>query len=136
MLSFTPYELARFAECTSPDSNESPGARFLESIQDDVNDRLTDGAPIGNDEWIMDAVSEVADNAPDIYTHAMWLEFIDLCAYREDPSDLGADGSNMESAARLCLYIIAERLASALFEEARDSDDEEDDEGGQEGALV
>jgi hypothetical protein len=49
----------------------------------------------------------------------LWSEFTDLAAYQEDPTEYGVDGSDMEQSARVCLYIIAERLATALFDEVR-----------------
>ena len=117
------YQLANLAECASPDSDSSPGAKFLISVQDGVNDAhdmeqaadATSYDPTPT-EWA-DQAAEIADNASDVYTHTLWLEFIDLCAYREDPSDLGVDAHDMEQAARVCLYLIAERLANVLFEQ-------------------
>ena len=108
------YQLANLAECASPDSDSSPGAMFLISVQDGVND-ATSYNPTQT-EWA-DQAAQIADNAPDVYTHTLWLEFIDLCAYREDPSDLGV---------RVCLYLIAERLANVLF--ARYNEDGPDDD--------
>ena len=43
--------------------------------------------------------------------------FVDLGAYHEDPSELGADTSDMEEAAKTCLYLIADRLIVALLDE-------------------
>lgn len=108
---YTVYELARLAECASPDSEESAGARFLSSVQDAMNEQRAYSADGVVDD---DTVTEVADGAPDVYTHRMWAEFVDLCAYQEDPTELGVDESDMEQAARVCLYMIATRLAVAL----------------------
>jgi hypothetical protein len=98
---------------------------FLISVQDGVND-ATSYDPTQT-EWA-DQAAEIANNAPDVYTHTLWLEFIDLCAYREDPSDLGVDASDMEKAARVCLYLIAERLANVLFDEYNEDGPDDDDE--------
>ena len=119
------YRLADLAECASPDSNSSPGAMFLISVQDGVND-ATSYDPTQT-EWA-DQAAEIADDAPDVYTHTLWLEFIDLCAYREDPSDLGVDAHDMEQAARVCLYLIAERLANVLFEQYNEDGPDDDTE--------
>lgn len=112
------YELARMADCGSPDSLESPGARFLESVRDAVAE-AAEGNP-ENDDWSEEA-AQIADDAPDVYTHQRWLEFVDLAAYQEDPTELG-EISDMTAAAGICLYIIAERLAFALFELAAEGD--------------
>ena len=114
------YQLANLAECASPDSGSSPGAMFLISVQDGVND-ATSYDPT-------QTAAEIADNAPAWLTHTLWLEFIDLCAYREDPSDLGVDAHDMEQAARVCLYLIAERLANVLFEQYNEDGPDDDTE--------
>lgn len=110
MSEHTANMLARLADCASPDGPESAGAQFLISVQDSVNE-------VFEYEVTEDTVSEIADGAPDVYTHTMWAEFVDLAAYNEDPTELGADGSDMEKCARICLYMIAERLAQALISE-------------------
>lgn len=108
------FTLARLAECGDPDSSDSPGARFLEYVQDRVNEAREYG------ELDQDRIHEIADGAPDVYTHKLWAEFVDLEAYNEDPTDLGCDGTNMTQAAAVCLYIIAERLANALIADLED----------------
>lgn len=108
MTNYNAHELAGLAECGSPDTSTSAGAEFLLSIQDAVNDQREHGSL---DE---DSVSEIADAAPDVYTHQLWSEFVDLQAYQEDPTELGCDASDMEQCARVCLYMIAERLTQAL----------------------
>lgn len=111
MTNYNVFQLARLAECGDPDNAESPGAAFLASVQDSVNEQrgYADGGVIDPD-----IISEIADSAPDVYTHTLWSEFVDLQAYQEDPTELGCDASDMEQCARVCLYIIAERLAQAL----------------------
>lgn len=112
-----PNQLARIAECYSPDSFTSPGARFLEEIADSVNERREDGSLVR-----VDAPAEIADAAVPVYTHERWQTFVDLGAYEEDVSELGADASDLTQCAAVALYMIAERLAGALIEQ----DDEDD----------
>jgi hypothetical protein len=121
------YELARYAECASPDGLDSPGARFLEVVRDVVVDAITDEDPPEDDRH--DSAFAIADASVPIYTYDKWQTFVDLAAWQEDPSDLGFNGADMEQGAGICLLMIGERLALALFEEATDdNDDEEDDE--------
>lgn len=113
-----PYALARLADCSSPDNETSPGAEFLMSVAYQIAEAI-DWADEHNDGNLEeDAGSEIADNAVPIYTHDLWATFVDLAAYNEDPTELGADASDMEQSARACLYMIAQRLAAALIEEA------------------
>lgn len=110
-LAYTAHRLANEADCSCPDSSESPGAKFLLEVQDSVNERFAD------DSWDEDSSSEIADAAVPVYTHAVWATFVDLCAYQEDPTELGCDGSDMEQCAKVCLYMIAARLADSLARE-------------------
>lgn len=106
---YNAYELARMAECMSPDSLDSPGAQFLLRIQDDYNEAVEE------DYWNEDETPhEIADNAVPVYTHQMWLTFVDLGAYQEDPSELGYENDDMDKAGSACLYLIAQRLVYAL----------------------
>ena len=128
---WTAYRLANEADCQSPDSQESAGARFLTSIRD----QIVDGWEYNDGQLDADGcdslITETADNAPDVYTYTMWQEFVDLCAYQEDPTELGFDGSDMDQGARICLYMIAERCAravmDALVSEAEEASEESDD---------
>lgn len=103
------------AGVASPDSPDSPGAEWLMLVERAAGD-------IERDE---DGISETADAIVPVYTHQRWLVFVDLAAYQEDPSGLGADTSDMTAAAGVALYMIAERLLTALLE---DRDEDEDDE--------
>lgn len=109
---FTAYRLASMAECSGPDSLDSPGAKFLLDVQAATREHIESG---GDPEEL----HEIADNAPDAYTWPRWQEFVDLGAWREDLSDLGGLGSmeDMTEAAGVALYQIADRLAHALVEE-------------------
>jgi hypothetical protein len=124
------YELARDADTLSPDTSESAGAKFLLSVRDSVIERV---------EWLVDndglslveaaeevrdgdAIGEIADGAPSVYTHQVWTEFLDLGGYREDlePHDLNVD--DLSKIPGIALYHIAYRLASTLLEEIADSE--------------
>lgn len=125
------YELAADAGCASPDTDTSPGAQLLTSVRDDVLEAVADGSLVPGEDDDAGRIHEIADGAPSVYTARKWAEFVDLAAYREDPSELlGGDASDMDKAASVCLYIIAERLANTLLTElaeARNEDDAEDD---------
>ena len=107
--------LARDADCYSPDGPESPGAVFLTGVRDDMVERIesaNDGTGLLLD--MSDDVSEVADAAVPTYIRDLWATFVDLGAWDEDPSGLCVDGSGMDQAARVCLCLIAERLAARI----------------------
>jgi hypothetical protein len=125
---WTAYRLANEAECAGPDSSESAGAKMLQSVRDAVVDAWEYNDKDVSEDAAVDIISEAADNGPDIYTHTLWQEFADLCAYREDPTDLGFDGSDMQQGARICLYLIAERCANAVMSALREIDDEDDND--------
>jgi hypothetical protein len=147
------YVLAERADVHSPDSAESPGARFLNRCQDYANEveaqvlleavRDFDGEPedfdlnaLPND--LRDDVSEWADSAVQIYTYQCWQEFTDLCLWEEDLSDLGeVDGDDLtRDVAMRAEYMVASRLIPALIaERARliaEANPEPDDEDGDE----
>lgn len=113
----TAWQLARMAGCSDPDSDSSPGAQFLNSIESDVLERIEDN----DGQWDDDYAYEIADNAVPIYTYNLWTTFVDLGAWAEDPTELGNDGSDMEASARVCLYMIANRLAYAVAAEHEDA---------------
>jgi hypothetical protein len=89
---------------------------------------------------VYDMTHEIADSAADlIYTRRIWETFLDLAAYQEYDElvdDYGLEGmqggggnyQGMEQMAVLCLYRIAERLATALLEEAIENLSDDDDE--------
>lgn len=121
---YTIYRLANMAGCAGPDSQTSAGALFLQSIAESVISEID-----SNGELSEDMATEIADNAPDVYTHKLWQEFVDLAAYTEDPSELGADASDMEQCARVCLYMIAGRLVAAIRDDyTPETDDDATDD--------
>jgi hypothetical protein len=86
----------------------------------DVWDAVQDRDSYADDD--SDAVGEMADGAVPVYTADVWRTFVDLGAWAEDPTELGVDGSDMEQAAKVCLYLIGERLASTLLDDDDDDD--------------
>lgn len=131
-----PHSLAAPADTYSPDSETSPGAVFLMRVRNDVAEhiayRLEDEGSFDLDTFNDEDRHEIADSAVPIYTAEMWATFVDLGAWQEDPSELGFDASDMEQAAKVCLYMIAERLASDLADHVAavlaDIEPEDDDE--------
>lgn len=111
--------------CGSPDSDTSAGAVFLDAVRSNVIERWESHAPecpyLVDDaacecSTIDDAVSEIADGAPDVYTATRWAEFVDLAAYSEEPEITDTWPESLTDAAGQALYQIAERLARALFQ--------------------
>ncbi len=132
------YALSCDADSGSPDSLESEGALFLTRTRDHLIDNIE--YLLGDDKTLAEAVEEIlddsheiADGAPSIYTHTMWKQFVDLCAYNEDPTELGAEADDMGRCASTCLYIIADRLVHTLLGEIesvlRDEEDDDDEDG-------
>jgi hypothetical protein len=124
------YGLAADAETLDPDGEDSPGARLLASVRDAVVEAVewrveNDGLSLveaAEDVRDGDAIGEIADGAPSVYTHQVWTEFLDLGGYREDlePHDLNVD--DLSKIPGIALYHIAWRLASVLLEEIADSE--------------
>jgi hypothetical protein len=123
----SPFALASLADCASPDSVDSSGARFLARVARDVAERFIDTddytGPLGELES-GDGAHEIADSAVPVYTHERWQTFVDLAAYNEDASELGGDASDLTALAGVALYMIAERLVQALAEELSEALDE------------
>jgi len=104
------FELSRIADCGSPDSNTSAGAELLDAIRVNLIDHLRHDAEAAV------PVSDIADMSQNVYTHPIWLQFVDLCGYEEDLSDYMALGSTMTEQAQYVLANIAERTIVALCE--------------------
>lgn len=129
----SPFQLATLADCYSPDTWDSPGARFLARIARDVADYVADDADGARDTigelTDGDAAHEIADGAVPIYTHDRWATFVDLGAYNEDVTEFGEpDGSDLTAVAGVALYMIAERLVRALAEELTEALDADEDD--------
>jgi hypothetical protein len=109
-------QLSGFAECYSPDTKEA--RKWLEAIRDDVVEAIEDRSIVYGPQWSDDdgVARRIADDSVPIYTHPKWTIFTDLGAYNEDADDSpsGEWPSSLDDAAGIALYMIAERLVSAL----------------------
>jgi hypothetical protein len=135
-----PWILSSDIDVATPDTKESEGAAFLIHVADAVQELLEEkwADDLWNaDGWtdvsdLQDRIYEIADGAPDVYTHTLWKEFVDLAAYQEDDDsgsmasalETGPNGGGIEQVARIALYQIAERLAHSLIEKAEEDRDE------------
>jgi hypothetical protein len=126
------YRLANMAEVASPDSLESAGAQWLDTVRVSFLDARND------DENADDVRHEIADAAVPVYSHHRMLVLVDLAAWQEDLEDLagGSGAVDIIDLAGLALYQVAERLVEALTAhvqeslDAADIDDEDDDTDG------
>lgn len=126
------FSLAADADTLSPDSLESVGARFLTSVRDSVIEAVewrveNDGLSLveaAEEVRDGDAIGEIADGAPSVYTHQLWSEFLDLGGYNEDLEPHELNGDDLNKIPGIALYHIAWRLASVLLEEIVDADSE------------
>ena len=118
-----PYELAGMAGCASPHEGRSrrrakwsPGAVMLVSIRDSVVEAIRGGYVTEDDRDDRGQLGEIADNAPSVYTHERWTQFLDLAAYLEDPDACEEWPQDLTQAAATALYQIADRLCHALVD--------------------
>ena len=112
------FHLSSMADCAKPDSLTSAGACFLLSVRSGIIELVEDLEELPDDVQELDddgSVHQIADNAPDVLTYRRWMEFCDLAAWQEDPTDFRLAGDMTEQAG-VCLYVIADRLAWALLE--------------------
>ena len=119
------YELARMADVYSPDTLDSPGAKFLTGLRDDLIE-VIDESDEYDRELIMDYFRERIDSHL-IYTFDVWRTFVDLGAWQnENPF---GNGDDMTANAQSILYDIAGELGSALLTEyEEDLEDEDEDD--------
>jgi hypothetical protein len=105
----TVFEMAHITDCGQPNSAASPGADFFINVQCALIDWLEfeDGVV---------PVAELADGALTVYTHPIWLQFVDLCAYNEELGLEMALGSSMTQQAQYVLVSIAERFLYNICE--------------------
>ena len=114
------YILADMAQCESPDSLSSPGAKLLDSVRDEVVRAIEDGRITIDDFDDNGQSHSIADDAPSIWTHERWRQFVDLGAYHEEPEFDGAWPKDLNKTAAIALYQIADRLTHALCEAWRE----------------
>jgi hypothetical protein len=140
------YELATYADCQSPDTLDSPGARYLAAVRDAVVRAISDGEIMREGTGAMiaaatdrgEVISRIADEAHLIYTYNKWQAFTDLCAYQradDVAEDMGTPGG-MDQWADLCLYSIAEDLCNTVCREldeqcGEDSDGDDGDDASE-----
>lgn len=118
-------DLSAHGECYEPHAN-SAAAQFLLGLLDEAAellayadaDELRQVVDAGSVLDYSGAVHERADAAVPTYTRQVWSVFSDLGAFTEDPTELGFNGSDMEQGAKVCLYMIAERVLHGLLSEA------------------
>jgi len=125
---YTTWSLQDMAGCMAPDSKESAGAVFLARVRDDVVERVADYPAEDFARETEDLAHEIADSAVPVYTGEKWATFTDLGAYAEDVSDLAGDSTDMDQLSNIALYVIAERLVSALLAELAEAIEEDDSE--------
>lgn len=114
---------SEWADCASPDNESSAGAKFLQHVVDDTVELIESAGDSFDADTIDDdgSVGRIADNAPNVYTSTKWAQFVDLAAWQEDVSELAGEETNLDKLASIALYMIAERLATAI---CRSVDDE------------
>lgn len=132
------YVLSDRADCSSPDSHTSDGAQFLGNLRDatigHVDYLRGEGADPDSVDWSDARYSITEEVEPSIYTHARWMQFVDLEAYHQDIEDLGDGVTDMFDLAGLYLLEIAHTLVGSLLEELREAWNEDiaDDEAADE----
>lgn len=118
--------LAQMAECAAPDTFESPGAELLSRVRDAYIEQMESYSY--NEE---DSPHQIADDAPSVYTHEKWLQFIDLAAYQEDLTEFDVNLADLDNVGSVALYVICGRLVHRLhadYEERMEEEDDEEDE--------
>lgn len=109
----TAWQLANMADCLSPDSLTSPGAGWLQRVARDAVELLEDQA-----DDLTDGIAELADSSVPVYTHELWQVFVELGGYQEDVSELLGSERDLTKCASVALYLIAERLLTALVQDS------------------
>jgi len=112
-----PWELARLADVSDPDSVTTAGAVWLREVEEAILELLEEvDAGLSADD-LVDRAHEVADTAVPIYTPELWKVFVDLGAWQVDTSEFGPI-EDMEKGAQIALYVTAETLVNAIVGEA------------------
>lgn len=124
----TVYALANLADCNLA-GTATDGEQFLTGVRDAVVEAQEWAIAHHEATDLYDLAHEVADSAVPVYTYHLWHTFVDVGAFSEDVTDCGMeDVSDLDNVARTALYMIAERLAAALFGQLADEADEDDGE--------
>lgn len=108
------WQLASLAQCLEPDSSGSPGADFLVTVRDALQQQIENAGTTGDRARDFDILHEIVDGCVPVYTHELWKVFVDLGAYNE-MIDYHAEWGDMTRCATAALYQIGERLAYALW---------------------
>ena len=111
-------ELALLAGCVQPDSQTSPGARYLDIVAGTVAEALRDPEAQGFDSHEDLDPFELADGCSEFGSNDYqgWRQFLDLCAWQSH-DEMGLEFTTPNSWADDCLRHIGETLAAALLEE-------------------
>lgn len=116
LLAKSVYELARLADCATPDALDSEGAEMLDNVRREVIEAFQ------YDSWgsyPTDTVHQIADSCVPIYSHRRAVAFADLSAWQEmiDGQIAPYENIDLVQFMGVALYQICERLAFSLFEE-------------------
>lgn len=133
----SPWQLARLASCGEPDTDESPGAPFLQEIRDEVvamfesvvYDHGLDGVRVRDVEALC---HDTSAEAIDTNTHGKWCTFVDLAAYLGTLGTGDLAPSKMDDVVDTALCTIGDRLVGTLARmlvEWASEQDTSDDEG-------
>jgi len=137
---WNPFVLANAADCGTPETSTSAGSVFLVRVRSAVHELLSeldsDGRNLLRDGSMDDdgTLHEIADSSVPIYTHELWSTFVDLSAYNEDVDEY--EPTDLNNAAGIALFVIAERLVGSLVDEGRDALVEDDSAAVERAALV
>lgn len=115
-MEYNPFEQAKLANCGHPDAIDSPGAKFLDTVQLCALEARRDD--MGSEE----AIDNSRECVP-LCAHEFWRTFVDLAPYQEHEATVLSDDITM--CAQPALEEIAERLTGVLLEELAEDDDDE-----------
>lgn len=117
------YGLANsIADVSGPDSDTSPGARFLLRVRDAIVEALewkveNDDPDLAHAARVLrDDSHELADAAVPVYTYDRWQTFTDLGAWQVDVSEYAGGGEDMTTLAGIALYEVARQLVDEVCE--------------------
>lgn len=125
---YSPYwlSISDLADCGEPDRRDSPGALLLTSTRDAFLTWM-ENHPEATADDICEGVSEIVQDQVDYRTHGKWQEFVDLCAYEEEP-ETGPWPSDLDEAADAALNQILERMVFAFARMIEEAEEPEGDD--------